>query len=107
MLNRLRACFIANQVFYTRHARDEMRGEELGSICEQEVLETIQSGEILERYPDDEPYPSALIYGLTAAGRPIHVVCAYASDEDDDLAIVITVYEPDPSRWENCRRRKP
>ncbi len=102
MLNRLRACFTANRAFYTRHARSEMRLEEFGPIREQEVFEAIQSSEVIEDYPDDEPYPSVLVYGCTAAGRPIHVVCAYA--DDDDLAIVITVYEPDPARWVDFRR---
>lgn len=104
MLNRLRACFTANRAFYTRHARDEMRLEEFGPICEQEVFGAIQSGKVIEDYPNDKPYPSVLVYGRTVAGRPIHVVCAYA--DDDDLAIVITVYEPDPARWVDLRRRK-
>ena len=104
MLNHLQRCFDNNQVFYTRHARDEMRLEEFGAICEQEVFEAILSGEIIERYPDDKPYPSVLVYGRTRAGRPIHMVCAYS--EDDDLTIVVTVYEPDPSRWMSFRRSR-
>lgn len=104
ILNRLRTCFIANRAFYTRHARNEMRLEEFGPIHEQQVFEAVQFGKIIEDYPDDEPYPSVLIYGCTATGRPIHVVCAYAAD--DDLAIVITVYEPDPARWVDFRRRR-
>ena len=104
MLKHLRACFAADCVLYTRHARDEMRQEEFGPIHEQEVFEAIRSGKIIENYPDDEPYPCALVYGRTTAGRPIHAVCAYA--EDDDVAIVITVYEPDPARWVDLERRK-
>ena len=104
MLNRLRVCFTVNRVLYTRHARDEMRLEEFGPIREQEGFETIQMGEVIENYPDDKPYPSVLVYGRTATGRPLHVVCAYA--EADDLAIVITVYEPDPVRWVNFERRR-
>jgi hypothetical protein len=81
-----------------------MRLEEFGPIREQEVFEAIQSGEIIEDYPNDEPYPSTLVYGHTTADRPLHVVCAYA--DDDDLAIVITVYEPDPAQWVNFVRRR-
>ena len=94
----------SNRALYTRHARNEMRLEEFGPIREQEVFEAIQSGKVIEDYPDDKPYPSVLVYGRTAAGRPTHMVCAYA--EDDDLAIVITVYEPDPARWVDFGRRK-
>jgi len=105
MLKHLRACFVADRVLYTLHARDEMRQEEFGPIHEQEVFEAIRSGKVIEDYPDDEPYPCALVYGHTTAGRPIHMVCAYA--EDDDRAIVITVYEPDPDRWVDFERRRP
>lgn len=105
MIDRLRACFIANRVLYTRHARDEMRAEEFGFIYEQEVYEAVLSGEVIEDYPDDQPYPSALIYGRTLTNRPLHIVCAYSCEED--MAIVITVYHPHPDRWiDNRRRRK-
>ena len=100
----IQRCFREGKVFYTSHARQEMKAEEFGIINEMEVFEAIQSGEIIEEYPDDEPYPSILIYGSTLQGRPIHVVCAYASE--DDLGIVITVYEPDPALWIDFRRRR-
>lgn len=104
MLERIQACLAAERAIYTGHARDEMRLEEFGPIREQEVAEAIRSGNIIESYEDDKPYPSVLIFGRTAHGRPIHVVCAYALEED--LAIVITVYEPDPKRWINYERRR-
>lgn len=82
-----------------------MRSEERGPIREQEVFEAIAAGEIIESYEDAEPYPSMLFFGRTVEHRPIHVVCAYDSQEDQ--VIVITVYEPDPDRWEDFRRRVP
>ena len=42
-----------------------MEGEESGEIMDKEVFEAISMGEIIENYPDDEPYPSCLIYGRT------------------------------------------
>lgn len=81
-----------------------MRLEEFGPIREQEIAEAIQAGKIIESYEDDDPYPSILIFGRTSRGRPIHIVCAYALEED--LAIVITVYEPDPERWIDYERRR-
>lgn len=103
-LEQIRRCFSDHRVFYTQHARREMRQEERGPIQEREVFEAVQWGEIIERYDDDEPYPSVLVYGRTQQGRPIHIVCAYAPE--DDLAIVITVYEPDPARWIDYQRRR-
>ena len=81
-----------------------MEQEELGEIKEQEVAQSIGNGQIITRYPDDTPYPSCLIYGRTRKARPLHAVCAFS--EEDALAIVITVYQPDPDKWENFTRRK-
>ena len=104
VIEAIRRCFDQDRLYYSRHARNEMREEELGRITDQEVYEAIASGEELEAYPDDVPYPSVLLMGRTSAGRPIHAVCAYSGGED--IAIVVTVYEPDPSRWHDLRRRR-
>lgn len=75
-----------------------------GGISEQEVRETVEGGETIERYPDDTPYPSRLVLGWSA-GRPLHVVAVDNAEEDE--IIVITVYEPDAALWEaDFKRRK-
>jgi len=74
------------------------------AVSEEEVRTVLEGGEIIERYPDDTPYPSRLVLG-SAGGRPIHVVAA--DNRQDHEVIVITVYEPDPALWEpDFRRRK-
>ena len=103
MLQAIQVCFKENRLLYTQHAREEMVTEEFGQVTEEEVFQAVQNGEVIESYEDDTPYPSVLIFGKTTAGRPIHTVIAYS--EEDDLAIVVTVYEPDPARWINYRRR--
>jgi hypothetical protein len=100
----IKDCFHRNAVLYTGHARREMQREEFGAISEQEVFEAVLSGEMIEDYPDDTPYQSALIFGTTDAHRPVHLVCAYAQEEQQ--VIVIPVYHPDPQRWDDYRRRK-
>ena len=100
----IRRCFDSNKVFYSGHARREMQEERFGPITDQEVYEAICSGEVIEAYPDDTPYPSVLIFGTTGANRPLHAVCAYSSE--DDQVVIVTVYQPDPNRWEDYRRRK-
>jgi len=104
MLQAIQACFHENRLLYTQHARYEMVMEEFGQITEEEVFQAVQNGEVIESYENDTPYPSVLILGKTDFGRPIHAVIAYS--EEDDLAIVVTVYEPDPARWVNHRRRR-
>jgi len=90
---------------FTGHARREMESESLGVIQIDELLEAIASGEIIEDYPDDQPYPSCLIFGRAQSGRPLHIVCAPVLDEA--LLIIITTYEPDPAKWEaDFKKRK-
>lgn len=61
-----------------------------------EVRHVIENGQRIEKYPDDEPYPSELLLGWSD-GRPIHVVAAL--DRTESIYYIITVYEPDPDRW--------
>lgn len=90
---------------FTDHARREMETEPLGSIHTKEILQALDSSEIIEEYPEDKPYPSFLILGRTVAGRPIHIVCAPVLFEE--RLIIITTYQPDPNRWEpDFRGRK-
>ena len=71
-----------------------------------DVLHALASGEQIEQYPLDTPFPSALM--LARVGdRPIHVVAA--RDAANDLTYVVTAYEPDLNEWdaEFRRRRTP
>lgn len=104
MLENIQQCFAAEKVLYSRHARDEMEHDEFGEIRRQEVDDAIAGGKVIESYPDDEPYPSCLIYGRTSNNRPLHVVCAYAGDSD--VTVIVTVYQPDPGKWMDFQRRK-
>jgi hypothetical protein len=100
----IQRCFDNDLVYYTRHAKFEMENEEFGRILDHDVYEAINDGIVIEEYLADKPYPSVLIYGMTKTKRPIHIVCAY--NEEDDLAIVITVYHPDPNLWIGYKKRK-
>ncbi|MEK7274721.1 MAG: DUF4258 domain-containing protein [Candidatus Desantisbacteria bacterium] len=104
-IQKIRKCFEFNSVFYTRHAKFEMENEEFGRILDYEVYEAVCSGDVIEAYDGDKPYPSVLVFGKTRVSRPLHIVCAY--NEDEDMTIIITVYHPDPDLWiEYTRRRK-
>ena len=68
-----------------------------------DVLMVLREGERIEEYPDDTPFPSALLSG-TVAGRRLHVVAAH--DGAEDVTYVITTYEPDPAEWDPTFRRR-
>ncbi len=87
-----------DNVFFTEHAVQQMAKR---GIDDDEVLETILSGEIIEEYPADKYGPSCLIYGQTDGGRHLHVVSSLPP-----RVRIITVYEPDSDEWLNNRRKK-
>ena len=103
MLKEIQDCFRAERLYYTKHARDEMEDEEFGEIKDEDVFDSVVAGKMIEVYPDDEPYPSCLIYGKTSEDRPLHVLCAYSND--DNMVIIITAYQPHPDRWIDFERR--
>lgn len=92
-VNVLREYFKTDKVFVTNHVANRFRER---SIRVKDVREAVLSGNIIEQYEDDFPYPSCLIFGYSADKRPIHVVL---SDEGTSSRI-ITAYIPDDERWE-------
>jgi hypothetical protein len=70
-------------------------------VTRAEVEGVILSGEIIEEYPDDKYSASCLIYGKTEVGRDLHIQVTYPAS-----VVVITVYEPDPKEWVDCRTRR-
>lgn len=65
-------------------------------ISQDDAIQAIQSGEIIEDYPGDYPYPSCLLLGNDAAGAPLHVCCGQGPGE----LWMITAYHPNPDEWE-------
>jgi hypothetical protein len=72
-------------------------------IEEEEVMAVINDGEVIDRYPDDKPFPSCLMLGRVR-GRPLHVVVAV--DESGLEKVIVTVYEPDEIRWNSDFRSR-
>ncbi|MGA9057665.1 MAG: DUF4258 domain-containing protein [Terriglobia bacterium] len=92
---------MATKLVFRVHALQRMFERQLGI---EDVEAVVESGETIEDYPNDRPYPSRLVLGWRGA-RPVHVVVAHNLSENE--LIVITVYEPDPELWEaDFRRRK-
>ena len=60
-----------------------------------EVRSVLETGDIIERYQEDQP-PRYLVLGWSGA-RPIHVVAE--DDPISDETTVVTAYEPDRKIW--------
>jgi hypothetical protein len=92
----------SDRVRITDHADEEAHADRLSM---EEVFSSVSRGEVIEDYPTDKPYPSCLVFGLAPGGEPVHSVWAY--NPESRWAVLITVYRPDPQRWDDWRRRKP
>ena len=64
------------------------------NISVEEVQFILQNGRIVNEYPDDQPYPSKLLFAVCNA-RQLHVVCS--ENCVDNEVIIITAYEANDS----------
>lgn len=77
---------------------------ETAGIATNVVEDIIKEGEVIASYPNDAPFPSALVLGFDE-GRPVHVVVG--RDAGARLCHVVTVYHPDPDVWsDNFKTRR-
>ncbi len=100
MIEKIRQAFRETRYEYSLHAVDQSI---LRHIFRTEVEEAIETGEIIENYPEDKYGPSCLVYGTTIQGRPLHIQCSYPSRPKIKI---ITVYQPDPKEWIDYRKRR-
>ena len=100
MIEDIRVQVALNGLEVTLHT--ELRSDERG-ISREEIQQAIDSGEVIEDYPNDKYGPSCLILGYTQAGRALHMQCTYPTN---GIVKVITVYDPIPSRWIDFRIRR-
>ena len=77
----------------TQHSRK--RFAERGINIE-DIQFVFKTGEIIEQYQDDTPFPSCLILG-SSGERTLHVVASI----DESLIYIITAYAPSPEKWES------
>lgn len=103
LLEEIRDKIYNSQYEFSKHALNQSI---LRRISVQEIKDVIQTGQIIEDYPDDKYGPSCLISGVTQMNRRIHVQLSYPSRP---IIKIITVYEPDSSRWSHnfTQRIKP
>ena len=89
----IRSLCSEDTIMMTEHIvlRCRQRGIRYGDI-EQAIL----TGEIIEEYQSDYPYPSCLILGSTICGKYLHVVAGIGENK----LWITTAYYPDPAKWE-------
>ncbi len=82
----------------TLHTRARMDERDIST---EDLVTLIMGGEIIEKYSDSKPCPSALVVG-TVAGRCCHAVVAVCRNH----LRIVTVYWPGEDKWIDFRMRK-
>ena len=85
---------LESKIIWTQHCLERMQERD---ISRADVKNGIQTGEVIENYPDDYPNPSCLVFGYTVNGRILHIVVGC----DMINIYIITAYYPDTSKFEN------
>lgn len=89
----LRRYYIEDNVFITNHAAERCRER---GILAKDIKNAVMTGEIIENYPDDFPFPSYLVCGKATDGKIIHVCMS----DEGQMSKIITAYVPSPEKWE-------
>jgi hypothetical protein len=72
------------------------------SVEVEDIEFAIESGEIIEYYPEDKYGPSCLILGYTKKRRPLHIQCSIQP------VWIVTCYDPSEKKekWSKDFRRR-
>lgn len=89
------------KLLFRIHAVQRMFEREISA---KKVRQALEAGETIEDYTSEMPEPSRLILGFQGK-RPFHVVTS--ENPETNETTVITVYIPDPEKWnKDFRSRK-
>lgn len=81
------------QILFSVHSLERL--QERG-IYRKDIVNVIMTGEIIEDYPEDYPYPSCLVFGTSMNNKILHVVCGC----NGKFITVITAYYPTTDKFE-------
>lgn len=91
----------ALKILFLPHAVQQMsRPERLISTAE--VRHVVDTGEVIEDYPEDPRGYSCLLLGAGTDHRPLHIVCAPKAE----YLAIITAYLPSRDQWEDDMRTR-
>ncbi|MBS4099506.1 MAG: DUF4258 domain-containing protein [Sulfuricella sp.] len=88
-----------SRVVFSGHALKRMFERTIGK---NEIVSVLTNGEIIQEYPNDQPYPSNLIIGFGESG-PLHVP---AAQDEQNICYVVTCYRPDSALWQDDFKKR-
>lgn len=90
----LKSLNVPNKIVLTRHAKERLIER---NITITDIINGIETGEVIKQYEDDKPLPSCLILGFSVNNKYIHIVVSH----DCDYIYLITAYYPNIDQWED------
>lgn len=82
-----------SNIKWAKHCLERMQERD---ISIDDVESCLQTGKIIEDYPDDFPHPSCLIFGYTKENKILHIVVG----SNSDTIFFITAYFPNTDKFE-------
>ena len=90
----IKTCLRARRIYWTYHVNMRIAGRH---ITRDDILQAIDTYEVIESYPDDKYLPSYLLLS-SSAGLGFHAL--FAVDIAGNNVRIVTAYRPDPAEWE-------
>ena len=81
-------------VIWSAHALKRL--QERG-IYRDDVFNAINTGKIIEQYPDSYPYPACLVLGVSTNNEYLHIVAGC----NGNVVCIVTAYFPDSDKFES------
>jgi len=95
ILEFIKSCIKRRKIHWTYHVNMRLKGR---FISREAILDSVDSYEIIEEYPEDKYLPSYLIYA-EYKGEVIHI--QIATDIENDNIRIVTSYKPTLDKWES------
>ena len=83
------------------HAFDEMQEDDLDL---ENVLHSLENGEIIEQYPKSRIAPSCLINGVDYEDNSVHSVWGFFKEKL--FSVLVTVYKPSNEEWRDDNKTR-
>lgn len=94
ILDFIRSCIKRRKIYWTYHVNMRMAQR---FIQREIIVDSLDSYDIIETYPDDKYLPSCLVRA-EHEDMVFHVL--FAIDQDNDSVRIVTAYLPSPDKWE-------
>jgi hypothetical protein len=101
-LRRVQALVMSGDYLVSDHGFSELEDD---AIIASEIIAGIATAIAIEDYPDRARGPSVLTLQHDSDGHALHVVWAMSAGERRP-AVLVTVYRPDPQRWDSEFRQR-